>query len=82
MKRILILLGLVGACAACCAVPVLLPLLLAGIAGTAWLSPQLALALAAALILAALCFTILRHWKARLGATRSCGCRGVKKEQP
>ena len=82
MKRTFILLGLAGACAVCCAAPALLPLLLAGAAGIAWLSPRLALPLAAAMVLAALGFAILRHRKAKLSAGASCGCGGIEKEQP
>lgn len=78
MKQILVFLGLAGACAACCAAPALLPLLVAGIAGSAWFSPQLALSFAAALVLAMFGFTILR--KAKFGAERSCGCR-IEQEQ-
>lgn len=82
MKRTLIIAGLAGACAACCAAPVFLPLLLAGAAGIAWLSPQLALLLAAALVLATLGFAILRHRKAKVHAGASCGCGGNEKRQP
>lgn len=78
MKPLLAFLGLAGACAACCAAPALLPLLLAGIAGAAWLTPQLALSFVAALVFAAFGFAILR--KAKLGVKRSCGCR-IEREQ-
>lgn len=79
MKRATTFLGLAGVCAACCAVSLVLPLLGAGAIGTAWLSPELALALAAAFVIAAVAVSIDRHRKAKLAANGSCGCSGDAK---
>ena len=59
MKHTVSLLG-VG-CAACCAVPLVLPLLGAGALGTAWIKPELALGLSGALIVAVLAIGIRRR---------------------
>jgi hypothetical protein len=68
------LLGLAGACAAC-AVPLVVPLLNAGALGMAWLSPEFAMPVAAALMIASVAIGIHRQRKAKLAAAAgSCGC--------
>ena len=78
MKQTTTFLGLVGACAACCAVPLVLPLLGAGAVGAAWLSPELALGLAAAVVVAGVAIGISRQKKAK-AANGACGCSGAAK---
>lgn len=79
MKQTMTFLGLAGACAACCAVPFVLPLLGAGALGAAWLSPELALGLAAALIAAGVAISVSRQRKAKAAASGACGCNGGAK---
>lgn len=79
MKQAMTLLGLAGACAACCAFPLLVPILGASAVGIAWLSPQLVLGVGAAFVAAVLVVGLYRQKKAK--ATKgSCGCAG-KAEQ-
>lgn len=54
MKPTAALLGLAGACAACCAVPSVLPFLAAGALSATWLNPPIALSLAAGFVAVAL----------------------------
>lgn len=79
MKQTMTFLGLAGACAACCAVPLVLPLLGAGALGIAWLSPESALGVAAALVVAGLAIGIARQRKASAVANGACGCSGKAK---
>lgn len=82
MKQTMTFFGLAGACAACCAVPFVLPLLGAGALGAAWLSPELALGLAAALVVAGVEIGISRQRKAKAAASGACGCgRSAKASQ-
>lgn len=79
MKRAITFLGVAGACAACCTVPLLLPILGASALGAAWLSPEFALGVAAIFVLASLAVGISRQRKAKGAATHPCGCSSVPK---
>ena len=73
MKNAMTFFGVAGACAACCAVPLVLPLLSAGALGTAWISPAHAVGLAGALIVAALAVGIRRQkQRASVAANGAC----------
>lgn len=82
MKHGMTFLGIAGACVACCATPLLLPLLGAGAFGAAWISPELAMALGASTIVAALLIGIRRQRKASVGLEGQCGCGDGAKTRP
>ncbi len=76
MKQAMTYIGLAGACTACCAVPLLLPILGASAISAAWLNYELPLGLGALFVLSALAIGISRQRKAKLAASGTCGCSG------
>ena len=79
MKNTMTFFGVAGACAACCAAPLVLPLVTAGALGSAWISPALAAGSVGALIVAALAIGIRRQKKASVAANGGCRCSGNTK---